>query len=88
MGDLVGEKPEPLIRRDVDPEEDAVVSIAGASRDIRRTRSLAVLEVGGRLEQDERNLEAEAVAQVQADAFVGAFRLPRDALGVQIECWA
>ena len=85
VGDLVGEKPEPLIRRDVDPEQDAFVSIAGASRDIRRTRSLAALEIGGRLEEDERNLEAEVVAQVYADAFVGAFRLARDALGVQIE---
>ena len=85
MRDFVGEEPEPLVGGDVDPEQDAIAPIAGAQRGIRCARLAAALEIGGRLEEDERDFEAEVVAQVSADAFVGALRLARDALGVQIE---
>ena len=38
VGDFVGEEPEPLIGRNVDPEQDAISTIAGGKGDIRRAR--------------------------------------------------
>ena len=85
VSDFVREEPEPLIGGDVDAEQDAIVHPPAAGGHSLRPICWLRWRSAAGLEEDERHLEAEVVAKISADAFVGALRLCRDAVGVQIE---
>ncbi len=88
VGELVGDQPIELIRRLVDRQHHPVAGRLGeggdAFRDLRRDDVL-LLELGLRLEEDQRHLGAEVVLQLGADVLIGALGVAGDALEVLLE---